>query len=69
MIGLAIPERNQTTYTKTRRRQKFGLRRSDQGLVETNCVIPGTAYLTGQTIGVASNNFLECVIHNLELLD
>ncbi len=59
---IAIPERNQTqaSANPVRRRQKYGSRKSDKGLVEADCVIRGIAYFTGETIGVASNNCLEC---------
>ena len=33
---------------------------SKSGLVRADCVIRGIAYFTGETIGVASNNCLEC---------
>ncbi|XP_054159618.1 kielin/chordin-like protein [Oppia nitens] len=56
-----IPERNQTMYVKSRRlRQRYGSRKLDEGLVRADCVIRGIAYFTGETIGVASNNCLEC---------
>ena len=55
LVGAAIPGSNSTIYVKPRRGQRSG-----SGLVRSDCVIRGIAYFTGETIGVASSNCLEC---------